>query len=222
MVTPEPSASGICVGEMRWTWQSTPPAVRIMPLPATISVDGPITSSGCTPSIVSGLPALPSATIRPSRTPTSALTTPQWSSTTRAGDHQVRRALGAGGPGLAHRLADDLAAAEDDLVAALRAAAAVLGDLDEQVGVGEPDPVADGRPVQLGVAGAVDLIHGHGCPTSVSRSPGTVFVPPSSTSSTVFSTPGSKRTAVPAGTASRLPCAASRSNSSAGLAAAKW
>ena len=31
-----------------------------------------------------------------------------------------------------------------------------------------------------------------------------------------------KRLAVPAGTASRFPCAISRSNSSAGLAAAKW
>ena len=29
-------------------------------------------------------------------------------------------------------------------------------DLDEQVGVGEPDPVAGGRPVQRGVAAAVD------------------------------------------------------------------
>jgi hypothetical protein len=39
--------------------------------------------AGWTPSIVSGLPALPIATIRPSRMPTSALTTPQWSSTPR-------------------------------------------------------------------------------------------------------------------------------------------
>ena len=59
------------------TWLSMPPAVRIMPLPARISVDGPITSAGSTPSIVSGLPALPSATIRPSRMPMSALITPQ-------------------------------------------------------------------------------------------------------------------------------------------------
>jgi hypothetical protein len=81
VVIPDASASGICVGEIRWTWQSTPPAVRIMPLPATISVDGPITSSGETPSMTSGLPALPRPTIRPSRTPTSAFTTPQWSST---------------------------------------------------------------------------------------------------------------------------------------------
>jgi hypothetical protein len=38
VVMPDPSASGIWVGEMRWTWQSTPPAVRIIPLPAMISV----------------------------------------------------------------------------------------------------------------------------------------------------------------------------------------
>ncbi len=59
-----------------------PPAVRILPLPPITSVDGPITSAGSTPSMVSGLPALPMPTIRPSRTPTSAFTTPQWSSTT--------------------------------------------------------------------------------------------------------------------------------------------
>ncbi len=81
VVTPEPIASGSCCGLMRWTWQSTPPAVRIRPLPARISVEGPMTSSGETPSIVSGLPALPSPTMRPSRTPTSAFTTPQWSRT---------------------------------------------------------------------------------------------------------------------------------------------
>jgi hypothetical protein len=81
VVTPEPRASGIWVGLIRCTWQSTAPAVMISPFPAMISVDGPITSSGWTPSMMSGLPALPSATIRPSRTPTSALTTPQWSST---------------------------------------------------------------------------------------------------------------------------------------------
>ena len=79
VVIPLPSASGSWVGEIRCTWQSMPPAVRISPLPAITSVDGPITSSGWTPSMMSGLPALPIAVIRPSRTPTSALTTPQWS-----------------------------------------------------------------------------------------------------------------------------------------------
>ena len=46
---------------MRWTWQSTAPAVRIRPLPARISVAGPMTSAGSTPSMMSGLPALPIA-----------------------------------------------------------------------------------------------------------------------------------------------------------------
>jgi len=82
VVMPAPSASSTICGQIRWTWQSIAPAVRILPLPAITSVQGPITRSGCTPAMVSGLPALPSATIRPSRMPTSALTTPQWSSTT--------------------------------------------------------------------------------------------------------------------------------------------
>ena len=64
------------------------------------SVPGPITSCGSTPSIVSGLPALPSPTIRPSLTPMSALTMPSTGSMTiDVGDHQVERALGAGRAG---------------------------------------------------------------------------------------------------------------------------
>ena len=77
VVMPLPSASSMICGQMKWTWQSMAPAVRILPLPAMISVEAPITRSGWTPSMVSGLPALPSATIRPSRIPTSALMIPQ-------------------------------------------------------------------------------------------------------------------------------------------------
>ena len=73
VVIPLPSASGTSCGQMRWTWQSMPPAVRMRPLPAITSVDGPTTRSGWTPGMVSGLPALPIALIRPSRMPTSAL-----------------------------------------------------------------------------------------------------------------------------------------------------
>ncbi len=82
VVMPPPSASSTTCGQIRCTWQSMAPAVRMRPLPAMTSVDGPTTRSGCTPSMVSGLPALPRATIRPSRIPISALTTPQWSRTT--------------------------------------------------------------------------------------------------------------------------------------------
>jgi hypothetical protein len=56
-----------------------------------------------------------------------------------AGDHQVESALRPGGPAPAHELVDHLAAAEDGLLTDQPgAAAAVLGHLDEQVGVGQP------------------------------------------------------------------------------------
>jgi hypothetical protein len=82
VVMPEPSASSTIWGQMRCTWLSMLPAVTILPFPERTSVDGPITSAGSTPSIVSGLPALPIPTMRPSRMPMSALTMPQWSRTT--------------------------------------------------------------------------------------------------------------------------------------------
>lgn len=82
VVMPLESAWSTRVGEMKWTWASTAPAVSSFPLPAMISVSGPITRSGWTPSMVSGFPALPMPVIRPSRMPMSALTMPQWSMTT--------------------------------------------------------------------------------------------------------------------------------------------
>jgi hypothetical protein len=77
VVMPDEIASSICWGAIRWMWESMPPAVRIMPSPARISVPPPISSKGSTPSMTSALPALPMALMRPSLTPTSALTTPQ-------------------------------------------------------------------------------------------------------------------------------------------------
>ena len=82
VVVPAAIATSMTCGQIRWTWQSTIPAVRMRPSPASTSVPGPTTRSGWTPSMMSGFPALPTAVMRPSRTPTSALTTPQWSSTT--------------------------------------------------------------------------------------------------------------------------------------------
>ena len=71
VVAPAHTAAAPGGGERKWVWGWTPPAVRIFPSPATISVPGPITTvtAGC----VSGLPALPIAAMRPSRKPTSAL-----------------------------------------------------------------------------------------------------------------------------------------------------
>ena len=77
VVIPAAMATSICCGQMKWMWVSMPPAVQIMPSPAMTSVPGPMTSRGSTPGWVSGLPALPTATIRPSRMPMSPLTIPQ-------------------------------------------------------------------------------------------------------------------------------------------------
>ncbi len=77
VVTPLARASSICCGQMKWMWLSKPPAVTMLPSQLMISVPGPMTMS--TPGWVSGLPALPMATMRPPFRPMSALTMPQWS-----------------------------------------------------------------------------------------------------------------------------------------------
>ena len=156
VVTPECSASSICCGQMKWMWLSNPPAVRIRPSPAITSVPGPMTM--VTPGWVSGLPALPIRAIRPSRSPTSALIDAGPVHDQRVGDDGVDRALRPRRLALAHAVADHLAAAELHLLA-------VDGEvplhLDDELGVGQPHPVAGGRPVHVGIGGAGDA-GGHG------------------------------------------------------------
>ena len=77
VVTPLVSASSICCGQMKWMCESMPPAVTMLPSQLMISVPGPMMMS--TPGWVSGLPALPILTMRPSFRPMSALTMPPWS-----------------------------------------------------------------------------------------------------------------------------------------------
>ncbi len=77
VVTPLARAVSICWGQMKWMWVSMAPAVRMWPSPAMASVPGPTTI--VTPSLMSGLPALPMAQMRPSRRPMSALTMPHQS-----------------------------------------------------------------------------------------------------------------------------------------------
>ena len=62
---------------MKWMWLSMPPAVTMRPSPAITSVEAPITMPAVTPAMMSGLPALPMATMRPARMPMSAFTMPQ-------------------------------------------------------------------------------------------------------------------------------------------------
>ena len=68
----------IC-GQMKWICVSIPPAVMILPSAESTSVQAPISMPFVTPSIMSGLPALPMPTMRPSRMPISAFTIPHQS-----------------------------------------------------------------------------------------------------------------------------------------------
>ena len=67
------------------------------------------------------------------------------------GDDGVDRSLGAAPLALPHAVADDLAAAELDFLAIDRAVAL---DLDDELGVGQPQPVAGGRAEHPGISGA--------------------------------------------------------------------
>ena len=90
----------------------------------------------------------------------------------RAGDDGVGRTVGSGRPGLAHRLTEYLSATEDGLVTRpARTTAAVLGDLDEQIGVGQPDPVAGRGTEERSVAAARKLSHESNLPGGFSESP---------------------------------------------------
>src|SRR4029079_11649980 len=72
----------------------------------------------------------------------------------RVGDHGVDRAALVGDLRLAHAVADHLAAAEFHLLAI---GGEVFFDLDDQIGVGEPHPVARGRAEHVGIGAAYNL-----------------------------------------------------------------
>jgi len=69
------------------------------------------------------------------------------------GDDGVDRTLGAGRLALPHAVADHLAAAELDLLAI---DCAVALDLDDKVGVGQPQPIPGRRPEHRGIGAARD------------------------------------------------------------------
>src|SRR5262249_49066904 len=134
----------------------------------------------------------------------------------RVGDDDVQRAARARGPRrLAHAVSDHLAAAELGLLARHRQVAL---DPAEQLCIRKADPTADRRPIQLGVLTPAHPQR-HARSPSPSRasaasrprpllspfSPKTWRAPASSTKATRFSSPGSNRTAVPAGIFSRIP-----------------
>src|SRR5262245_45912599 len=79
----------------------------------------------------------------------------------RIGDDGVRRALLVRYLRLAHAVADHLAAAELHLLAI---GGEILLHLDDEIGVGQPHPVAGGRAEHVGIDGTLDF-HGHGSPS---------------------------------------------------------
>src|SRR5437867_2319974 len=82
VVIPADRATGISRGESRWTCESIAAGVAIRPCDGIGHVFGPIVRS--TPAVMSGLPARPIPTIRPSLIPMSAFTIPSSGSTTIA------------------------------------------------------------------------------------------------------------------------------------------
>ena len=130
VVTPLASASSICCGQMKWMCESMPPAVRIMPSPAMISVPGPMTMS--TPGCTSGLPALPSAGDAAGLDRDVGLDDAPVVDHERVGDDGVGD-LGGEPLALAHAVADRLAAAELHFLAvAAGAQGVVVLDLDRR------------------------------------------------------------------------------------------
>ena len=196
VVMPAATAWSTIRGQTKCTWQSIPPAVRMRPSPAMMSVDGPISRSG-SHAIgdvgVAGLAERDDAALADAHVAADDAPVVEDDDVR---DDDVGRALRRRPEALEHRFADGLAAAEDGLVAT---DAAVLFDLEPEVGVGEPQAVAHGGAVERGVAGAVDAGHRATC------RPGTVCAPASFTSVTVRDAPGSNRSDVPAGMSKRKP-----------------
>ena len=71
------------------------------------------------------------------------------------GDHRVNGTRSAAGLALAHAITDDLAAAELHLIAI---DGVVLLDFEDQLGIGEPNPVACGGAVGLGIGPTINPI----------------------------------------------------------------
>jgi len=119
----------------------------------------------------------------------------------RVGDHAVQR-LRVGGAGLLSlAVAQHLAAAELALVAV---GGEVPLHLRDQRGVPQPHAVAGGGAVEVRIVAAIDAPAHDLAPA-----------PANGTSCTVLLSPGSKRTAVPAGMSRCFPCARPRSKASA-------
>ena len=85
----------------------------------------------------------------------------------RIGDDGIGRALPVGDLRLPHAVADHLAAAELHLLAI---DGEILFDLDDEIGIGQPHPVAGGGPEHVGIDGTFDF-YAHSFPCTSPRKP---------------------------------------------------
>ena len=203
---------------------SMPPAVRIVPSPAMTSVPGPMTMpghAGC----MSGLPALPMADDAAVLDADVGLDDAPVVEDQRVGDDGVERAVGAGAPatgpcrrGSPCRRRTRLLAVDGEVVldlddrsvSASRTRSPVVGpyrcaycrrSIRRAM---QPPPHARSRAAAPRPPPAARPSSSTG-PLASAFPPRTIRRPAISTSATVRVSPGSKRTAVPAGTSRRRP-----------------
>src|SRR5207237_1026661 len=147
----------------------------------------------------------------------------------RVGDYQIERVLITDTGRLSHAVAQHFATAELALVAVHGVVALHLGN---QIRIAEPDAIAFRGTVNVGVVPPWHAVaHARDSsffrvasvtgPAANALPPRTIRAPAISTSETVLVSPGSNRTAVPAGILSRRPYAAARSKVSARFVSAK-
>jgi hypothetical protein len=158
VVTPEASASGICWGLMKWMWQSMPPAVSSWPSPAMTSVVTPDHHARRHAGHDVRVTGLANAHDAPALNADVGLENAGVIHHQRVGNDQIQR-VGLGNTGgLAHAVAQHLAAAE---LAFLAVHAVVAFHGYQQVGIAEAHPVAGGGAVHVGIRATRDG-EGHG------------------------------------------------------------
>ena len=153
VVTPDASDASMIRGDSRCTCVSMAPAVAISPSPEMMVVPVPTTTS--TSSIMSGLPARPTAQMRPSRMPIDTLPMRRVASMTTTLEITMSHVSLHGCRLQQQPVACGLGESGEELVAAFLR---VVLDLDDQPGVAEPHSVADGRAVDRCVVVGQDLV----------------------------------------------------------------
>ena len=150
VVMPEAMAVSICCGQMKWIWVSTPPAVTDLALGRDDLGARPDHQPRIDAALGERIAGLANRNDPALANPDVTLDDPPVVDDHRVRDHQVAvlRAHRLLEGALILAVPDRLASSEDRLLAVV---GVVVLDLDDQFAVGQPDAVADRRPVLLGV-----------------------------------------------------------------------